>query len=128
MKLPIEVPLKRPFTFDGETFDKLTFDEPSIGAQIDYADFEVEQGLEEIRLKAELVEDPVERAKAIPAKVSMLVNLFWIEALSGLPKGAGRLIKESDQAAVQAAVDAILSGQSHGGTDDDAAGNAIAAK
>ncbi|AUQ89411.1 MULTISPECIES: hypothetical protein [Phaeobacter] len=128
MKLPIEVPLKRPFTFDGVSFDKLTFDEPSIGAQIDYADFEAEQGLEEIRQKAELVEDPVERANAIPAKVSMLVNLFWIEALSGLPKGAGRLIKESDQSAVQAAVDAVLTGQSDVAADGDASGNAVAAK
>lgn len=128
MNLPIEVPLKRPITVGGEAISMLSFDEPTIGVQIDYADFEAELGLEEYRLKAAEIEDPMERAAVIPAKVSMLVNLFWIEALSGLPKGAGRLIRESDQAAVQAAVDAVLDGQASEDADENTVGNVAAAK
>lgn len=123
MKLPIEVPLKRPITVNGETCDVLIFDEPTIGAQIDYADLEAELGLAELRGKMADETNPTLQAEIISPAVSMRVTQFWIEALAGLPKGAARLIKASDQAAVHAAVDAVLDHQDGQGVGADSVGN-----
>lgn len=123
MKLPIEVALKRPITVDGAEVAVLHFDEPSIGAQIDYAELEAELGLFEIRQQMEAEPDDEKREAMFPATVSMRVSQFWIEALAELPKGAARKIKASDHAAVYAAVDAILNLQKEGDVGADAVGN-----
>lgn len=123
MKLPIEVKLKRPIVVDGEQLDVLLFDEPSIGAQIDYAELEAELGLTELRQKMAETSDVSAQAEIIPATVSMRVTQFWIEALAELPKGAARKIKASDHSAVHAAVDAILDAQKGEGDKSDAVGN-----
>ena len=128
MDYPIEVTLKRPITVDGKVHEKLFFDEPTIGAQIDYAELEAELGIAKLRAAVEAEKDPVAREEIIPAHVSMQVSLFWVEALSGLPKGAGRLIKSSDQGAVHAAVDAILDGSAVDDQAAESAGNATPAK
>lgn len=123
MKLPIEVKLKRPIAVDGQECSVLLFDEPSIGAQIDYAELEAELGLSELRQKMAAETDLAAQAEIIPPTVSMRVTQFWIEALAELPKGAARKIKASDHAAVHAAVDAILDAQKDEGSTPDMVGN-----
>ncbi|MBB5515758.1 hypothetical protein FHS89_001778 [Rubricella aquisinus] len=123
MDLPITISLKRPITVDGKTIDSLTFDEPTIGAQIDYAELEDELGLAEMRHALANAGASDTGPDGIPASVSMRVTQFWIEALAGLPKGAARGIKASDQMAVNTAVDAVLSVQAAGSDEAPEVGN-----
>lgn len=125
MDLPVEVTLKRPFTVDGQTYKTLSFDEPTLGAQIAYAELEADLGVADLRRAIEMEEDPLARADIIPPAVSMRINLFWIEALADLPKGAAQKIKASDQQAVTRAVDTILGLQQAEDEGQDAAGNDV---
>lgn len=90
MDLPIEVPLKRPIVLDGQTYDKLTVDEPDLNMQIAYA--ELETGFS----------DPPTPVDAVR------VNLFWISNLAEIPEKVAVKIKDTDLAAVMAAVSQAL--------------------
>ena len=122
MTFPIEVTLTRPIVVGGDTVSVLVFDEPTIGAQIDYAELEAELGLDDLRQKILADGDVSAQAELMPPTVSMRITQFWIEALADLPKGAARKIRSSDQAAVHAAVNAILNSDRGDGASD-AVGN-----
>ena len=129
MDLPIEIPLKRPIKVGGDVISVLVFDEPTIGAQIDYAELEAELGLAELRNKiaaqADLEEQADPEEQIIPDATSMRVTQFWIEALAELPKGAARKLKQSDLPVIHDTVDAILGIKTEG---DGSVGNETPAK
>jgi len=90
MDLPIEVPLKRPVVVGDQTYDKLSFDEADLFAEIAYADLEASFSIP-------------------PSKVDATrVNLFWISHLASIPEAVAGKIKNSDLDAVNEAVETIL--------------------
>jgi len=110
MDLPIEVPLTRPVTVDGQTYEKLTFDEPDLDAQIAYAELEASFP-EPKKVKQEdgselAVHSPVTAAK---------VNRFWLARLTGVSEAVVGKIKDSDLEAVNAAAEAVLGFQADKG-------------
>lgn len=90
MDLPIEVPLTRPVTVDGQTYDTLQFDEPDLAAQIAYAELEA---------TFSNPPTPIDAAR---------VNLFWIARLADVPEVVAGKIKDSDLEAVNAAAEAVF--------------------
>lgn len=90
MDLPIVVTLTRPVVVGDQTYDKLSFDEPDLASQIDYAE-----------LEATFSNPPT------PVDATR-VNRFWISRLSEIPEAVAGKIKESDIEAVNAAVEQIL--------------------
>lgn len=115
MDLPIDVPLKRPFTVGETTYEVLSFDEPDLATQIAYAD------LEETFPRPEKVEQDDGSMLAVhsPSTASK-VNLFWIARLADIPEPVAGKIKESDIDAINAAVETVLK---FGGDTDTVAGD-----
>jgi hypothetical protein len=90
MDLPIEVPLKRPVVVGDQTYDKLLFDEPDLGTQIEYAELEASFSVP-------------------PSSVDAVrVHLFWISHLGGIPEAVAKKIKSTDIDAIDEVVEAIL--------------------
>ena len=110
MDLPIEVPLTRPVTVDGQTYDKLTFDEPDLDAQIAYA--ELEASFPEPKMVKQ--EDGSELAVHSPVTAAK-VNRFWLARLTGVSEAVVGKIKDSDLEAVNAAAEAVLGFQTDKG-------------
>lgn len=103
MDLPIDVPLKRPFTVGETKYEVLSFDEPDLATQIAYAE------LEETfpRLKKVKQDDGSMLAVHSPITASK-VNLFWIARLADIPESVAGKIKASDIDAINAAVETVL--------------------
>ncbi len=111
MDFPIDVPLKRPIVVGDKTYEKLSFDEPDLAAQIAYAELEA------------TFSDP-------PSPIDAArVNLFWIARLADIPEAVAGKIKDSDLEAVNAAAEAVLGFKAGKGADaGDASGNEAPAK
>lgn len=115
MDLPIEVSLTRPVGIDDKTYDKLSFDEPDLDAQIAYAELEA------------TFSDP-------PTAIDgARVNRFWIARLADIPESVAGKIKDSDLVAVNAAAEAVLgfkagTGEGEGDDAGEALGNEAPAK
>lgn len=90
MELPIEVPLSRPVTVNGEVCDKLVFDELDIGAQVDFEDM------------VEGFDDPPS------TKQSRRATLFLISRMTDVPEEGIRKIKASDYPAIEAVLNSIM--------------------
>lgn len=103
MDLPIDVPLKRPFTVGETKYEVLSFDEPDLATQIAYAE------LEETFPRPKMVQqdDGSMLATHSPSTASK-VNLFWIARLADIPEPVAGKIKDSDLEAVNAAVETVL--------------------
>lgn len=104
MDLPIEVTLTRPILDGDDRVTVLTFDEPELGDQIDFAD-----------MLAAMPDAPTQADAA-------RCNLFWIARSAGISEALARKIKSGDLEQVNAVVDKILPESLEG--DGDASGDA----
>ena len=95
--LPIRVPLTRPFDHDGTTYDHLLIDEPDLDAQIAYQ--ELMEGIE-------VGGDPA--TPLASARDGLRVTRFWVSRCAGVPEAVAGKLKDSDQAAVSAALDQVF--------------------
>lgn len=90
MDLPIEISLTRPVVVGEQTYEKLLFDEPDLGTQIEYAELEAS-------------------FSTPPSSVDAVrVHLFWISRLGGIPEAVAKKIKSSDIDAIDEVVESIL--------------------
>jgi hypothetical protein len=124
MDLPIEVPLTRPVVVGDQTYDKLSFDEPDLDAQIAYAELEASFP------KPKMVEQPDGSELAVHSPLTAAkVNRFWLARLSGVPETVVGKIKDSDLDAVNAAAETVLGFKASVGKDaGDTSGNEPPAK
>lgn len=88
--LPIAVPLARPVTVEGQTYSQLSFDEPTLAAQIAWAGAVPEIGAEPT------------------AEDGARMLLFWICYLADVPEAVARALRARDLRAVEQAVDQVL--------------------
>lgn len=103
MNLPIEVTLTRPVVVDGQTYDKLLFDEPDLDTQIAYAELEASFA------EPKMVDQPDGPPVAVHSPITAAkMNRFWLARLSGVPEAVVGKIKDSDLAAVNAAAESVL--------------------
>lgn len=124
MDLPIVVALTRPVVVGDQTYDKLSFDEPDLDAQIAYAELEASfpepKMVEQTNGPPKAVHSPITAAK---------VNRFWLSRLSGVSETVVGKIKDSDLEAVNAAAEVVLGFKPAKGKDaGDGSGNEPPAK
>lgn len=101
MEYPLEVPLTRSITVDGQVYDKLTFDEMDVGTSLDMQ--ELSEGFSE---------PPSD-------KDSRRMSLFLMSRLADVPEAVIRKVKNVDYPAIEKALHAIMTD----GEDESAVGN-----